>query len=106
MTGLLVFWDCTALMAEQDCLSAWLQNPVSQSCRAYVSATASDRATPMLIDLDNGQCRMTLTCKNWYGAGTPNLSLEIEKSELKNIHNCNGELQVVPCQGDQPDQGQ
>lgn len=95
--GFLFFWNCAALMAEQDCLSRWQQNPVSQSCKAYVRAAAPDQITPMLVDLQNGQCRITLTCENWYGGGIPNLSRDIEKAELENVHNCNGELQIGPC---------
>ncbi|KPN88905.1 hypothetical protein [Pseudomonas nunensis] len=89
-------------MADQDCLSLWQQNPVSQSCKAYVSATAPDPATPMLVDLENGQCRMTLICKNWYGAGAPTQSWDLDKAELVNIQNCNGELQIKPCPINQP----
>ncbi|KAA0986557.1 hypothetical protein FQ192_23260 [Pseudomonas sp. ANT_J12] len=104
--GILAFCDCATLMAEQDCLSLWQQNPVSESCRSYVSATAPDQVTPMLVDLENGQCRMTLLCKNRYGASTPNLARDVEKTELKKIHNCNGELQLEPCPVIQSEQGQ
>lgn len=96
--GVLFFWDSAAPMAEQDCLSTWQQTTVSQSCKAYVSAFAPDPSTPMFIDLPNGQCRITLTCENWYGGGIPNLSRDIEKAELENVHNCNGELRVGPCE--------
>lgn len=104
--GFLLFLNGAALLAEQDCLSMWQQNPVSKSCKAYVRAAAPDQITPMLVDLENGQCRITLTCENWYGGGIPNLSWDIEKAELANVHNCNGELQVGPCQVDQTEQGQ
>ncbi len=40
---------------------------------------------------------MTVTCKNQYGGGTPNPSTDIDMAELKNVHNCNGLLQVDPC---------
>ena len=95
--GILVFWGYMAQTAEKDCLSLWQQNPVSQSCKAYVSAVVPDQATPMLVDFQNGQCRITLTCENWYGGGTPNLFRDFQKTQLVNIHNCNGELQVGPC---------
>lgn len=95
--GILVFWVYRAQTAENDCLSQWQQNPVSQSCKAYVSAVAPDQAAPMLVDLQNGQCRITLTCENWYGGGVPNLYHDIDKAQLVNVHNCGGELQVGPC---------
>ena len=95
--GFLLFLNGTTLMAEQDCLSMWQQNPVSNSCKAYVDAAAPDEIAPMLFDLQNGQCQLMLTCENWYGGGTPNLSREFSKVELKSLHNCNGELQSEPC---------
>lgn len=104
--GFLLFWNGAALMAEQDCLSMWQQNPVSKSCKAYVRAAAPDQITPMLVDLQSGQCRITLTCENWYGGGIPNLSRDIEKAELVNVHNCNGELQIGPCGSINLTQGQ
>ncbi len=51
----------------------------------------------MVIDLQNGQCRMTVTCENQYGGGVPNLSRDIDMDALSSVHNCNGYLQVDPC---------
>jgi hypothetical protein len=97
LSGLLVLWSAATAIAGQDCISAWKQNPVSQSCKAYSSATSPDQDIPEVIDLENDQCRMTVTCKNQYGGGTPNPSTDIDMAELKNVHNCNGLLQVDPC---------
>jgi hypothetical protein len=96
MFGALLFWCPVAAIAEH-CLSAWKQNPVSQYCKVYASAVAPEQKVPMVIDLENGQCRMTVTCKNQYGGGTPNLGKDIDKAMVKDIHNCNGDLQVDPC---------
>ncbi|WP_157720154.1 hypothetical protein [Pseudomonas prosekii] len=95
--GTLVLFNCAVLMAEQDCLSTWKDNPVSQSCKAYVTAAAPDQITPLFEDLQDGQCAMTVTCKNRYGGGTPNLGVQFKKTDLLNLHNCNGEMQVEPC---------
>lgn len=97
LAGLLVLWSAAAATAGQDCISVWKQNPVSQSCKSYSSATSPNQDIPMVIDLESGQCRITVTCKNQYGGGIPNLSRDIDMTELKNVHNCNGHLQVDPC---------
>jgi|UPI0005FB9628 hypothetical protein len=93
----LVLWSAAAATAGQDCISAWKQNPVSQSCKEYSNATSPDQVVPMVIDLQNGQCRMTVTCENQYGGGVPNLSRDIDMDALSSVHNCNGYLQVDPC---------
>lgn len=96
MFATLLLW-CPVAAIAGDCLSAWKQNPVSQYCKPYTSATASERDQRMAIEQENGQCRLSVTCENWNRGGTPNLDKDFDKASLKDIHNCNGELQVDPC---------
>ena len=88
-------WDAIG-MAQGDCLTAWQSNPVSESCKAFSSAF-EEQNVPLIVDLDNGQCRLTAICKNQYGGGTPNSAREIDKAMLTELHNCDGYIQIGPC---------
>ncbi|MCG6577826.1 hypothetical protein EGM97_24380 [Pseudomonas sp. AF32] len=84
--------------SESSCEQAWMANPISASCKATVSATDAGRPAPAVIEPQgNGQCRITVTCRNDYGGGTPNEVEGVSIVEVENLHVCNGILQLESC---------
>jgi hypothetical protein len=80
------------------CEQAWRANPISSSCKAIVSAMDAGRPLRAMIEPQgNGQCRITVTCRNAYGGGTPNDVEGVSVVEVENLHVCNGILQRESC---------
>jgi len=99
--GALVF-GCIAIRlavaSGHPCEQAWAKNPISFSCKATVSAMDTGRSPrPMIEPQGNGRCRITVTCRNDYGGGTPNEIEGIKVVDVEKLHVCNGVLQPESC---------
>ena len=94
--SLLLGWRAMTLI-DDDCLTAWQRNPVSNSCKAYTSAFEDQQNVPLMVELENGQCSLKVACKNQYGGATPNPVRFIDKTMLVQLRNCNGAVQIDPC---------
>lgn len=97
IAGLLLLGWRAMTMADQNCLGAWQQNPASASCRAYTSAFEDEQNVPLVVDLEDGQCRLKVACENQYGGATPNPARLIDKAMLVQLRNCDGAIQIDPC---------
>ncbi|MDB6445104.1 MULTISPECIES: hypothetical protein [Pseudomonas] len=98
--GVLTFWCLfirPAATSELSCEQAWGANPISSSCKATVSAVEGRPPRAMIEPQGNGQCRITVTCRNAYGGGTPNEVEGVSVIEVKSLHICNGILQRESC---------
>ncbi|SDV06175.1 hypothetical protein SAMN04490183_4002 [Pseudomonas corrugata] len=99
--GALVF-GCIAIRlagaSGPPCEQAWRDNPISSSCKATVSAMDAGRPPRAMSEPQgNGRCRITVTCRNAYGGGTPNEIEDASVDDVKHFHVCNGVLQSQSC---------
>lgn len=88
----------SAEASEPSCEQAWRENPIRSDCKATVSAMDAGRPPRAMVEPQgNGRCRLTVTCRNDYGGGTPNEVEGVSVVEVKGLHVCNGNLQQESC---------